>query len=237
VHEPKAAGSLAWVTARETDGNGRVKLDLDGLDAGLQYALRVNPYPQNIERDVSASDWSSIRAAGVPVTLLNGDTGDALANTNLTLLTRDSSTSALRYEFHGDTDAHSKPVFEPAQLGAREHALRAASTVGGSLKLSPANTSAGPLTFAKGNRQLTVTLVRAKDKQRCEIRARPLRGTTTSLCQARPGFRATTAPRHSPGVPRTKVSGIRAPALTRTQPFTMADGRAHGAHTRRAQFT
>lgn len=172
VRERMPDGSLVWLTARETDGNGRVKLDLDGLDAGRRYTLRVKPYFQNIDRDVSAAGWISIRAGSLPVTLLNGDMGGVLANTQLTLLTRDSPTSEWRYELHGSTGTDGKLIFDPSQLDTREYVLRAASPVDGSQKFSPIITTAGPTTFAVGNRRLTIKLFNAKDN--APIAAQPV---------------------------------------------------------------
>lgn len=163
VRERLPDGTLAWTTTRETDGNGRVKLDLDGLETGRRYVVRVKPYLQTIERDIAAPGWVSIRAGRVPGTIRNGDTGAPLANAEVTLFTRTAATAPWQYEFRSTTGADGRLVFDPVHLGTREYALRAASPVDGSLKYSTVFKAAGPLTFAVGNRGLTVRVVTASD--------------------------------------------------------------------------
>lgn len=163
VRERLKDGTLAWVATRETDGNGRVKLDLDGLDDGRRYVVRVKPYLQAIEREIAAAGWISVRAGRVPSTILNGDTGAPLANADVALYRRADANAPWQYEFKSTTGADGKLVFDPIHLGEQQYALRAASLVDGSLKYSMVFSSAGPLTFAVGNRRLTVKVVDARN--------------------------------------------------------------------------
>lgn len=163
VRERLGNGTLAWITARETDGNGRVKLDLDGLESGRRYVVRVKPYLQYIERDVTAAGWISIRAGRVPATVINGDSGAPLANTEVSLFTRTSASAAWQYEFKSTTGSDGTLLLDPVHLGVQEYSLRAASPVDGSLKYSQVFKLAGPLNFAVGNRGLTVKVANAKN--------------------------------------------------------------------------
>ena len=163
VRERMSDGSLTWTTARETDGNGRVKLDLDGLDSGRSYVVRVKPYLQYIERDIAAAGWVSIRAGRVPTTVINGDTGAPLANAEVILLTRQDAEAPWRFEFKSTTGADGALVLDPVQLGVQEYTLRTASPFDGTLKYSPAFKWAGPLSFAVGNRGLTVKVANAQN--------------------------------------------------------------------------
>lgn len=163
VRERLSNGTLVWVATRETDGNGRIKLDLDGLDDGRRYVVRVKPYLQTIEREIAAAGWISIRAGRVPSTILNGDTGAPLKNAEVTLYRRTAANASWQYEFKSTTGADGKLVFDPIYLGEQQYALRAASPVDGSLKYSAVFSSAGPLTFAVGNRRLTVKVVNARN--------------------------------------------------------------------------
>src|SRR5690606_16342354 len=120
-------------------------------------------YLQIIEREIAAAGWISIRAGRVPSTILNGDTGAPLKNAEVTLYRRTVANAPWQYEFKTTTGADGKLVFDPIHLGEQQYALRAASPVDGSLKYSTVFSSAGPLTFAVGNRRLTVKVVNARN--------------------------------------------------------------------------
>lgn len=158
--ERLADGSLQWVTARQTDGDGRVRIDLDGLDLGRRYVMRTKPYLQVIEREIAEPGWFGLRAGTVPATLLNGDTGLPLADAPVTLLSR-LADGGYRHEFQATTDTNGVLHFDPLRLGVEDYVLRARSTVDGSLKYSAPIRQAGAVTFAVGNRGLTVRVVDA----------------------------------------------------------------------------
>jgi len=155
IRERLQDGTLEWFSARETDGDGRLKLDLDGLSAGRRYSLRMTPYLQTIERDITAAGWLSVRAGAVPATVLNGDNGQPLANTEVLLLSRESSSAPWTFEHKATTTASGALLFDPKRLGSAEYVLRAASTFDGSVKYSSPIATAGAVTFAVGNRGLT----------------------------------------------------------------------------------
>lgn len=162
VRERQSDGTFTWVATRETDGNGRVKLDLDGLDTGRRYVVRVKPYLQVIERDVAAAGWISIRAGRVPATVINGDNGAPLANAEVNLYRRLNALAPWQYEFRGITGTDGTLNLDPVHLGSQQYSLRAASPVDGSLKYSQIISAAGPLMFAVGNRRVTVKVTNSK---------------------------------------------------------------------------
>lgn len=153
-------GSRRWVTSRSTDGDGRVRIDLDGLSDGRRYVFRAQPFLQPIEREVSAPGWLAVPAGRVSVQILNGDSGRPLPGAEVTLL-RVESNGAQAWEFRAVADAEGRVRLDPRDLGHRDYLLRAASPVDGSLKFSAPIRGAGAVTFAVGNRALVFRLLRS----------------------------------------------------------------------------
>ena len=160
--ERLADGSSKWIAARNTDGDGRVRIDLDGFDAGRRYVMRATPYLQAIEREITTPGWLGVRAGTVTATVLNGDSGLPLANAEVYLLTR-LADGTHRYEFKTVTDAAGLLRLDPVALGVNDYVLRAPSLVDGSLKYSALIRKAGALTFAVGNRGLSVRVQDARN--------------------------------------------------------------------------
>ncbi len=163
VRERLNNGTLAWFAARETDGNGRVKLDLDGLNDGRKYSIRVKPYLQNIERDVTAPGWISLRAGRVLGHIINGDTGTPFSIKPVSLLKRANPDSPWTLEFTGITGEDGSLLLDPTQLASEEYVLRAQSPIDGRLKYSQIFSSEGPINFSVGNRSLTVKVTNSNN--------------------------------------------------------------------------
>ncbi len=157
VLELNSNGSRSWVTKRITDAEGRVKIDLDGVDMGRRYVLRSKPYLQWIEKIVDTSGWHGISAGKVVFNVTDGADSQALRNSPVVLLKIQTDGSS-RGLIQVNTDNQGQVKLDPPDLGLDTYMLRATSSVDGSLKFSRVFKWAGQYDFAVGNPPVTLVL-------------------------------------------------------------------------------
>ncbi len=159
VKEILADGSEAAVLSKETAANGTLALDLDGLGSGRRYVFRAQPYGTWVSSDVvSQPGWHAFRVGKLKVKVVDGSTGGAYAEREVTLLER-LSDGTLQWRSVHRTDAEGFVRLDPAGLGGRSYVIRAASLVDGRLKDSRVFAQAGAYEFRVGGNLVTLGLI------------------------------------------------------------------------------
>ncbi len=105
VRELLEEGKSRWVNSRDTDENGEVSFDVDGLGSGRSFVLEAKPYNGGTVRtDSIASPGNfTFRLGTVPVTLIDGDNGIVLADKNIIAYEK-LSNGKLKWSRSGTTD-------------------------------------------------------------------------------------------------------------------------------------
>ena len=82
VYERLADGSKKWTYSSDTDSNGKVIFDIDGIDDGRTFVLRAKPYNAGsvYSDDLMASGDYDFLVGKMPVTLIDKDNGVPIIN-------------------------------------------------------------------------------------------------------------------------------------------------------------
>ncbi len=153
--------TLKYVVSHETDDQGTVIFDLEGLGSGTDYVLYTAPYNGGGVYSPVLSNTKAVRleVGALPVTVVAGDGSGPMANTKVWLY-EVMDDGSKEYRKSGHTDVSGLIVFDAPDLGnGRTYVLRAHSPVNGTNKYSPPITAKGAMTFTVGNSPLNVTLV------------------------------------------------------------------------------
>ncbi|MEQ8233285.1 MAG: hypothetical protein RKL32_16380, partial [Gammaproteobacteria bacterium] len=123
-------GSQEWAAAFETDADGKVRFDLDGLGAGRRYVLHAQPFAHWLESDqVVETGWFGWRVNRLPVTVTDA-AGEALADATVTVYEK-SATGALRQVIAATTNQAGDVHFDPDELGGEAtYVIRVADPLG-----------------------------------------------------------------------------------------------------------
>ncbi|MCB1863862.1 MAG: DUF1800 domain-containing protein [Chromatiales bacterium] len=114
----RVADGTHWVTRRTADADGRLTLDLDGLGAGRVYELKAQPYNGGwaVSDALTATGEYRFRLGKLPVRLVAGDTGQALAGVQLVVIRKEWN-GERKWQNDGMTDAGGTVRFDPTDLG------------------------------------------------------------------------------------------------------------------------
>lgn len=143
-------GESRWVTRRDTDANGQVIFDLEGLGSGRIYYLQAYPYNAGTLESPNLDTTGNItlRAGVLPVTLINGSNGLGIGGIKLSALEllADGKT---KWRKSGTTDEQGVVRFDPPGLGqGSRYTIRAYNPFGqGKSYYSPWIDGQGPLRF------------------------------------------------------------------------------------------
>ena len=154
-------GSLEYVVTHETDDNGQVVFDLDGLGSGTDYVLYTVPYNGGgvYSSVISDTDEISFDVGNLPVTVVAGDGSGPMVDEKVYLY-EIMADGSYKYSQYGYTDSSGLIVFHAPDISQdRPYVLRAQSPVNGTTKYSAPITAQGAVTFTVGNFPLNVTLV------------------------------------------------------------------------------
>ncbi|MDY0038348.1 MAG: DUF1800 domain-containing protein [Zoogloea oleivorans] len=140
---------------RQTDAGGVVKFDLDGVGSGRKYVFKAQPYLQPIRSaEVTSAGEVVLRAGQLQVQLIDGRTDTAYAGQSVELLDVSSGSAVVTAQFR--TDSTGLLRLDPEQLGVKRYALRAASSLDGSLKQSATYETGGNQRFVVGGAGVTI---------------------------------------------------------------------------------
>lgn len=166
VKQRLADGKLKWIAGKTTDEQGNAIFDLEDLGSGLDYVLTAKPYGTWVlSKAIKQPGDFTFKVGTFEVTAVNGASGAALANIDITVYERlaDGST---KWRNRQKTDAQGIVRFDLPGLGTgRIYQLAAASPVDSSVKYSPELTVAGKYRFVVGNKPLNVRLVNGVSTQ------------------------------------------------------------------------
>ncbi|MCH9673122.1 MAG: DUF1800 family protein [Gammaproteobacteria bacterium] len=150
-----------WVARGETNPNGQVVFDLDGLGSGEKFVLKARPYGSSVQSaPISKTGAYPFKVGNLRLVLKAGSTGAVLGDTRVDIYEQ-ASDGKLRWLHRGNSDASGVAHLDPAAGSGATLVARVKSPVSGANKTSQALRSAGKYTFVVGNEALNVTLKNA----------------------------------------------------------------------------
>ena len=110
-------GAREWAAAFDTDAEGRVRFDLDGLGEGRKYVLKAQPFANWLESDtVTQAGWFPWRVNTLPVTVTDAE-GQAVESASVVVFEK-SSSGSLSAVMSAPTDQNGQVFLDPAGLGS-----------------------------------------------------------------------------------------------------------------------
>lgn len=149
TQELLADGTRVWRRSDVTDADGRLILDLDGLQDGRAYVVRARPFVQWIERAVAAPGPLEIPIGTLTARLVDEDRGVPLAGVEMQLQ-RKLPDGSLVWQGAGTTGSNGVVRFDPEELPseAAVYLLTVNGPFGGSQRyLSNPVVAPGPVIF------------------------------------------------------------------------------------------
>lgn len=165
VWELLSSGQRALRIKRWTDTNGAVAFDLDGIGAGRNYSVKVQPFDQPVEQSILATGVMDVPVGALQVEVKDGRNGQPYAWKSVALL-ESLADGTTKWVADFRTGAEGVLRLDPEGLGARTYVLRATSLMDGSTKLSSVFSSSGRHQFKVGGVGLTVRLLDHISKSR-----------------------------------------------------------------------
>ena len=162
AYEKLPDGSLVWRSKRETDAEGVVRFDLDGLGSGKVYVLRTAPYGQAISSDeLTTSAGYRFWVGKLQIRMVDGVTGRPLAG-RAAVLHRWQADGNHVFLMNANADPDGWLKLDPPGMGIDRFILSAVSPSDSRSKFSDVLSDKGPHTFKLGNEALIAQL---KDAQ------------------------------------------------------------------------
>jgi large repetitive protein len=123
--------TLRWFQRKNTDAQGRIDFDLNGLGKGSSYVLKANPYGSWIEsKDLDKTGPFQLLAGPVAVKLHKAETGEVMSGQSLTLFEKGAD-GRLIWRSTLVTDSTGVVRFDPVGLGdGRLFVVRATNLFG-----------------------------------------------------------------------------------------------------------
>ncbi|MCG8611956.1 MAG: DUF1800 domain-containing protein, partial [Pseudomonadales bacterium] len=121
AYELMADGSKVWRKAGDTDSNGRLTYDLDGLEDGRRYVLKAAPYNGGSVYSVEIPGYGDFDfpVGALPVTLVDKDTAAVLANRKITAY-QILPEGKLNWYKQSETDTQGRIIFDLEGLAMGE---------------------------------------------------------------------------------------------------------------------
>ncbi|GEA08888.1 hypothetical protein KUL42_36490 [Alteromonas sp. KUL42] len=139
-----------WVNTvgRRTDDTGTAVFDLDGITHKREYRFKTRKYRGNVISEIISSPGNvDLEVGSLPVTLVNNDTGSALANVRINAFAYENE--KLSWRSSGTTNANGEVVFDVPELGIATYVLRAEQPLASVRRIySPFIQEAGNFEFA-----------------------------------------------------------------------------------------
>lgn len=150
VYEKLSDESFKWQTSGETDSNGLVRFDLDGLNEGRQYRLKTNVYSSgsSYSKIITTNGDFPFAVGAVPVQLIDNSDGRFIANKKITAY-RITNENKLTWMRSGNTNENGSITFDLIGLGDGERFVFKASSPFGEGKsyYGPVITDKGEVAF------------------------------------------------------------------------------------------
>ena len=161
--EELADGSVVGRRRDETDANGKLELDLEGLGSGRRYlfSYQYGIHPTQYVRSavVSSTGPFSFAVGTLQLQLLNGRTGAGYGN-EVVALERQSGPNSWVNVRYVVTDAAGQAMLNPVGFGTNiAYRLRARSELDRSWKTTSPITDIGLVRFTVGGRGLNIAVV------------------------------------------------------------------------------
>ena len=165
-----ADGSLRGVRTENTDGTGKLALDLPSLGAGTMYVLRTamkHGIRHAHSTDIKQTGSFAFKVGNVRIKAVNGQTGSALAEQRINAFVRQADgTDVFVSNSNTNTDANGLADFDLPELGGgKTYVFKAQSTFDNRWLTSNTVTQAGLVNFVVGNKLLNVAVTDGIDNK------------------------------------------------------------------------
>jgi 5-hydroxyisourate hydrolase-like protein (transthyretin family) len=158
AYEKLANGELVWVARKDTDAEGLVKFDLEGLGSGRVFVFRAMPYGRWVYSDeISGGGAYRFYVGRLQVRVVDGTSGAGKANQTVVLRKWSADGRHVRV-LEATTDAQGWVRIDPTGGTDWPYVLTAVSPTDGTEKVSAAYYNGGPHTFVLGNAAVRIVL-------------------------------------------------------------------------------